>query len=26
VFHLDEIAEPLGPLSNAQIDAVIYGQ
>lgn len=26
VFHLDEIAEPLGPLTNAQIDAVIYGQ
>jgi prevent-host-death family protein len=26
VFRLHELAEPLGPLTNAEIDAVIYGQ
>ena len=26
IFHLDELAEPIGPLSNAEIDALVYGQ
>jgi prevent-host-death family protein len=26
VFRLHEIAEPLGPLTNAEMDAAIYGQ
>jgi prevent-host-death family protein len=26
VFRLHELAEPLGPLTNAEIDAAIYGQ
>lgn len=26
VFRLHELAEPLGPLTNAEMDAVIYGQ
>lgn len=26
VFRLHELAEPIGPLSNAEIDATIYGQ
>ena len=26
VFRLHELAEPIGPLTNAQIDAAIYGQ
>ena len=25
VFHLHEIAEPIGPLTNAEMDAAIYG-
>jgi prevent-host-death family protein len=25
VFRLHELAEPIGPLTNAQIDALIYG-
>ena len=26
IFRLDELAEPIGPLTNAQIDALVYGQ
>ena len=26
IFRLDELAEPIGPLTNAQIDAIVYGQ
>jgi prevent-host-death family protein len=26
VFRLHELAEPLGPLTNAEIDAAVYGQ
>ena len=26
VFRLHEVAEPLGPLANAAMDAAIYGQ
>ena len=26
VFRLHELAEPIGPLTNAEMDAVIYGQ
>ena len=26
VFRLYELAEPLGPLSNAEIDAAVYGR
>lgn len=26
VFRLHELAEPLGPLTNAEIDAAIYGR
>ncbi len=26
VFRLYELAEPLGPLTNAEIDATLYGQ
>jgi len=26
VFRLHELAEPLGPLTNAELDAAIYGQ
>jgi prevent-host-death family protein len=26
VFRLHELAEPLGPLTNAEMDAAIYGQ
>jgi antitoxin (DNA-binding transcriptional repressor) of toxin-antitoxin stability system len=26
VFRLHELAEPLGPLTNAQIDAAVYGR
>jgi len=26
IFRLHELAEPLGPLTNAQIDAAIYGK
>jgi prevent-host-death family protein len=26
IFRLDEIAEPMGPLTNAEIDALVYGQ
>jgi len=26
IFHLHELAEPIGPLTNAQIDAAIYGK
>ncbi len=25
IFHLHEIAEPIGPLTNKEIDAAIYG-
>lgn len=26
VFHLEELAEPMEPLTNAEIDAAIYGR
>jgi prevent-host-death family protein len=26
IFRLHELAEPIGPLTNAQIDAVVYGK
>jgi prevent-host-death family protein len=26
IFRLDELAEPIGPLANAEIDADIYGR
>ncbi len=26
IFHLDEIAEPIGPMTNAEIDEAIYGR
>ena len=26
IFRLHELAEPIGPLTNAQIDAAIYGK
>ncbi len=26
VFRLQELAEPMGPLTNAEIDAAVYGQ
>ena len=26
IFRLDELAEPIGPLTNAQIDALVYDQ
>jgi prevent-host-death family protein len=26
VFRLHELAEPMGPLTNADIDAAVYGQ
>lgn len=26
IFRLDELAEPIGPLTNAEIDAAIYGR
>lgn len=26
VFRLHELAEPIGPLTNAEMDAAIYGQ
>jgi hypothetical protein len=26
IFRLEELAEPIGPLRNAQIDALVYGQ
>lgn len=26
VFRLDELAQSIGPLSNAQIDALVYGR
>jgi prevent-host-death family protein len=26
IFRLHELAEPIGPLTNAEIDAVIYGK
>jgi len=26
VFRLHELAEPMGPLTNAEMDAAIYGQ
>ena len=26
IFHLHELAEPIGPMSNAEIDAAIYGR
>lgn len=26
IFHLEELAEPIGPLSNAAIDAAVYGR
>lgn len=26
IFRLDELAEPIGPLTNSEIDALIYGQ
>jgi prevent-host-death family protein len=26
IFRLEELAEPIGPLTNAQIDALVYGQ
>jgi hypothetical protein len=25
-FRLDELAEPIGPLTNAQMDALVYGR
>jgi prevent-host-death family protein len=25
IFHLQGLAEPIGPLSNAEIDAAVYG-
>ncbi|HZR16632.1 MAG TPA: hypothetical protein VFE51_04835 [Verrucomicrobiae bacterium] len=25
IFRLQELAEPIGPLTNAEIDAVVYG-
>jgi prevent-host-death family protein len=25
IFRLDELAEPIGPLTNAEIDALVYG-
>lgn len=25
IFHLDEIAEPMGPLTNGEIDHLVYG-
>jgi hypothetical protein len=26
IFRLHELAEPIGPLTNAQIDAAVYGK
>jgi prevent-host-death family protein len=26
IFRLDELAEPIGPLTNAEIDRLVYGQ
>lgn len=26
IFRLDELAEPIGSLTNAEIDALVYGQ
>jgi prevent-host-death family protein len=26
IFRLDELAEPIGPLTNAEIDNLVYGQ
>jgi prevent-host-death family protein len=26
IFRLDELAEPMGPLTNAEIDTLVYGQ
>jgi len=26
IFRLHELAEPVGPLTNAQIDAAVYGK
>ena len=26
IFRLDELAEPIGPLTNGEIDALVYGQ
>jgi prevent-host-death family protein len=26
IFRLDDFAEPIGPLTNAEIDALVYGQ
>ena len=26
IFRLHELAEPIGPLTNAEIDALVYGQ
>lgn len=26
IFRLDELAEPIGPLTNAEIDALVYGR
>ena len=26
IFRLDELAEPIGPLTNFEIDALVYGQ
>jgi len=26
IFRLDELAEPIGPLTNAEIDTLVYGQ
>ncbi len=26
IYHLDELSEPVGPLTNAGIDAAIYGR
>ena len=26
IFRLDELAEPIGPLTNAEIDPLVYGQ
>ena len=26
IFRLDELSEPIGPLSNAEIDRLVYGE
>jgi len=26
IFRLDELSEPIGPLTNAEIDAAVYGR